>query len=67
MAPYISPEWLEVEKKMASRPLLSGSFENYQKNAKIIEEYIVANLPPRGDDNGLTTGASALSISVVPS
>jgi hypothetical protein len=42
---------------MGSRPLLSGSLENYQKNAKLIEKYIVEHLPPHEDD-GLVTGPS---------
>lgn len=41
---------------MGSRPLLSGSLENYQKNAKLIEKYIVEHLPPQQND-GLVTGS----------
>ncbi|KEF54578.1 uncharacterized protein A1O9_09020 [Exophiala aquamarina CBS 119918] len=55
MAPYISPEWLTLEKEMGERPLLSGSFETYQRNAKLIEEYIAAHLPARNDDQDRKT------------
>ena len=40
---------------MGGRPLLSGSFENYQKNAKMIENYVIAHAPPHADD-GLKIG-----------
>jgi hypothetical protein len=64
MAPYISPEWLDIEKEMGGRPLLSGSFESYQKNAKAIEDYVVAHLPPRSED-GLTISTLALSVPLI--
>ncbi|KAH7231593.1 Alpha/Beta hydrolase protein [Fusarium redolens] len=53
MAPYLLPEWLEVEKELGGQLVLGGTMENYRAGGEAIGKYIRAHLPPRPDDDGL--------------
>ncbi|KAF5707585.1 sterigmatocystin biosynthesis lipase esterase STCI [Fusarium mundagurra] len=50
MAPYLAPEWLEVEKELGGRLVLGGTMENYRAGGEAIGKYIRAHLPPPRDD-----------------
>ncbi|WKT42046.1 Alpha/Beta hydrolase fold [Fusarium oxysporum f. sp. vasinfectum] len=50
MAPYLAPEWLEVEKELGGRLVLGGTMENYRAGGEAIAKYIRAHLPPPRDD-----------------
>ncbi|KAI1028612.1 hypothetical protein LB503_002725 [Fusarium chuoi] len=50
MAPYLAPEWLEVEKELGGRLVLGGTMENYRAGGEAIGKYIKAHLPPPRDD-----------------
>ncbi|KAF4434142.1 sterigmatocystin biosynthesis lipase esterase STCI [Fusarium acutatum] len=50
MAPYLAPEWLEVEKELGGRLVLGGTMENYRAGGEAIAKYIKAHLPPPRDD-----------------
>ncbi|KAF5684306.1 sterigmatocystin biosynthesis lipase esterase STCI [Fusarium circinatum] len=50
MAPYLAPEWLEVEKELGGRLVLGGTMENYRAGGETIGKYIRAHLPPPRDD-----------------
>ncbi|PNP78509.1 hypothetical protein FNYG_08139 [Fusarium nygamai] len=50
MAPYLVPEWLEVEKELGGRLVLGGTMENYRAGGEAIGKYIRAHLPPPQDD-----------------
>ncbi|RGP68729.1 hypothetical protein FSPOR_5200 [Fusarium sporotrichioides] len=50
MSPYLTPEWLEVEKKLGGRLVLGGTMENYRAGGEAIAKYIKAHLPPPRDD-----------------
>ncbi|SCO80840.1 related to Putative sterigmatocystin biosynthesis lipase/esterase STCI [Fusarium oxysporum] len=50
MAPYLTPEWLEVEKELGGRLVLGGTMENYRAGGEAIAKYIRAHLPPPRDD-----------------
>nr|RBQ90480.1 hypothetical protein FVER53263_07643 [Fusarium verticillioides] len=50
MAPYLDPEWLEVEKELGGRLVLGGTMENYRAGGEAIGKYIRAHLPPPRDD-----------------
>ncbi|KAH7226935.1 Alpha/Beta hydrolase protein [Fusarium oxysporum] len=57
MAPYLAPEWLEVEKELGGRLVLGGTMENYHAGGEAIAKYIRAHLPPPRDD-----GLEAVSV-----
>ncbi|KAG5791036.1 hypothetical protein H9Q69_009914 [Fusarium xylarioides] len=50
MAPYLAPEWLEVEKELGGRLVLGGTMENYRAGGEAIGKYIRAHLPSPRDD-----------------
>ncbi|KAG9497480.1 hypothetical protein J7337_010341 [Fusarium musae] len=50
MAPYLDPEWLEVEKELGGRLVLGGTMENYRAGGEAIGKYIRTHLPPPRDD-----------------
>ncbi|KAF5570253.1 sterigmatocystin biosynthesis lipase esterase STCI [Fusarium pseudoanthophilum] len=63
MAPYLAPEWLEVEKELGGRLVLGGTMENYRAGGEAIGKYIRAHLPPPRDD-GLECGDEKINDNV---